>query len=203
LEITPYGFESFRIQGKTIDLLINPIDGAKVGWKVPQISPELILITSEKDYTDVSRAKGEVMAFDRPGEYEIHGAQIRGLAAGPASTAYIIELDDLTVAYLGELADTPSEAIVEAASDSDLLFVPVGGGPVLGAKQAADAVSQISPKVVIPTHYAAKGLKLSGYEPLDPFLKEIGIKGRNETKFKLTRRDLPEELELVILEPGK
>lgn len=203
MDITPYGFESFRLQGKTIDLLINPVDGAKVGWKAPRIEPELILTTSEKDYTDLSRAKGEIMTFDRPGEYEIHGAKIRGLQAGAAVTAYVMELDDLTVVYLGEIAEAPGDALLEAASDADVLFVPVGGGDVLSAKGAAEIVSQISPKIVIPTHYKTNELKLSGYEALDPFLKEIGIKPRAEGRLKVTRRDLPEELELVVLEPGK
>jgi L-ascorbate metabolism protein UlaG (beta-lactamase superfamily) len=74
----------------------------------------------------------------------------------------------------------------------------VGGTYTLDAKKAAEVVSQIEPRIVVPMHYALPGvnLKIAGVEP---FVKEIGIKPLKEDKLKLSRKDLPqEEMELVL-----
>lgn len=201
MEVTAYGFESFRLQGKSLDILINPIDSAKTGYKAPVVTPDVVLISSEKDYTDQSRAKGEGKVFDRPGEYEIKGSVIHGYKVSDGVTSYLINMDDLRIVYLGEVKGSLSDEVLEELSDADLLFVPVGDHDVLSGKQASEVVSQISPRIVVPTHYKTAALKLSGYQTAETFLHEGGIKCLPETKLKVNRKDLPEELEVVLLEP--
>jgi hypothetical protein len=48
-------------------------------------------------------------------------------------------------------------------------------------------------------HYSVPGLKVE-LDGVDKFIKELGIKPREEDKLKISKRDLPvENMEVVIL----
>jgi L-ascorbate metabolism protein UlaG (beta-lactamase superfamily) len=75
----------------------------------------------------------------------------------------------------------------------------VGGKYTLNAAKAVEVISQLEPRIVIPMHYKIPGIKVD-IDGLDKFIKELGIKPRNEEKLKITKRDLPQEdMELVVL----
>jgi L-ascorbate metabolism protein UlaG (beta-lactamase superfamily) len=198
MEITALGFDSFRITGKQLDIVVNPFDSAKLGLKAPSLSPNLILLSSEQPHRAEVEHSAEQIVIDRPGEYELRGTTVEGIDLGGGVTAYQIAIDGLTVGYLGEIpAETPT-AKLQDLTDTDIIFVPVGGE--LGAKKAAELISKLEPKVIIPTHFATPGVKVEA-EPVDAFLKEMGSKATPESKFKVTTKDLPEEPTVVLLQP--
>jgi L-ascorbate metabolism protein UlaG (beta-lactamase superfamily) len=197
MEISALGFDCFRITGKQLDIVINPYDSAKMGLKLPAVTPDLILFTSEQPYRADAAHSAEQIVVDRPGEYELRGTTVTGIDVGDDVTAYEITIDGLTVGYLGEIGETASSSL-QNLTDSDIIFVPVSGS--IGAKKAADLVSKLEPKVIIPTHFTTPGVKVSA-EPVDTFLKEMGSKAKPEPKFKVTIKDLPEEPTVVLLHP--
>src|SRR5581483_1940842 len=96
------------------------------------------------------------------GEYEVSGASVVGIATyrgeskqpeSGRNVAYVIELEDLRVGHLGGIGHVPTSAQLEEMSNVDILLVPVGGGESLAAPPAAETVSLIEPKLVIPMHY--------------------------------------------------
>ena len=46
--------------------------------------------------------------------------------------------------------------------------MPVGGGPTIGADQAADAAAMLRARVVVPMHYRTE--RIDFLEPVDAFL---------------------------------
>ena len=50
----------------------------------------------------------------------------------------------------------------------DLLFVPVGGGPTIGAAQAAAIAATAGARIVVPMHY--RTARIDFLEPVDEFL---------------------------------
>jgi L-ascorbate metabolism protein UlaG (beta-lactamase superfamily) len=50
----------------------------------------------------------------------------------------------------------------------DLLFVPVGGGPTIGADQAAQITRALAPRWAVPMHYRTAAIDF--LEPADEFL---------------------------------
>ncbi len=54
----------------------------------------------------------------------------------------------------------------------DLLFLPVGGGPTIGAEQAAAIVERLSPRWVVPMHY--RTARIGFLETADAFLERSG-----------------------------
>ncbi len=51
----------------------------------------------------------------------------------------------------------------------DLLFLPVGGGPTIGAEQAAAIVERLSPRWAVPMHYRTP--RIGFLETADGFLE--------------------------------
>ncbi|MDP2726775.1 MAG: MBL fold metallo-hydrolase, partial [Dehalococcoidia bacterium] len=101
---------------------------------------------------------------------------------------------------LGEMNKVPKADLVEAVGDLDVLMVPVGGQVTLDAPTAAETISLLGPKMVIPMHYKAN-LFGPDLEPLDRFLREMGIKEPlPQPKIIVTKSSLPETTQVVVME---
>jgi L-ascorbate metabolism protein UlaG (beta-lactamase superfamily) len=85
--------------------------------------------------------------------------------------------------------------------------VPVGGGNTLYAARAAEVISLLEPKVVIPMYYRHPGLtgELAGIlDPVDKFLRELGVsEPETQDSLKVTRASLTaEDTQVVLLQPS-
>ena len=65
---------------------------------------------------------------------------------------------------------------------------------------AVEIIGQLEPRIVIPMHYKLPGLKAE-LDPVEKFIKELGVEPKREEKLKIAKKDLPVEgMDLVILE---
>jgi len=145
------------------------------------------------------KEKGESMrVITTPGEYEIKDTFIYGIAAamkpkkdsGNGLVIYRIEIDGLSLVFLGAL-DTPLQnGHLEHLEKTDILFIPVGGGSYINAESAQELISQISPKIVIPMCYKIPGAKAE-LDGIDKFYKEMGVKPADVLpRLKISKKDL-------------
>jgi L-ascorbate metabolism protein UlaG (beta-lactamase superfamily) len=148
--------------------------------------------------------------LDGPGEYEVHGCSIQGVAAQAhlheskapkATTIYRLETEDAAIVILGHIYPELSEEQLEALGTVDILIIPVGGnGYTLDAKGAVDMIRAIEPKIVIPTHYAEADVNYEVPQAeLEEFLKELGSEAEAIPKLKLKNAQLPEALTVYQL----
>jgi L-ascorbate metabolism protein UlaG (beta-lactamase superfamily) len=97
----------------------------------------------------------------------------------------------------------PSQAEVEALGTVNVALVPVGGGNSLNAAKAAEVVSLLEPNLVIPMHYATPDGKKVQLDPLNKFLKEMGLGTgavQKQPSLKVTRSSLPDETHVIVLD---
>lgn len=129
-----------------------------------------------------------------PGEYEIGDCKILGIPASQAggpSSVYLIEAEELKIAYLDRLSSMLAEDQIEKLSEPDILFVPTGGAGTLDPKSAERLVALIDPKIVIP---------MLGDIALA--VKQLGGKSEELSQLKITRQTLPPEgRRVVVLKP--
>ncbi len=88
-------------------------------------------------------------------------------------------------------------------SGVDILLTPVGGGSTISASAAAETVSLLGPKLVIPMHYQTPAEKQKDLEPLDRFLKEMGATSaleERQPKLSVTKSTLPQETKVQVLD---
>lgn len=64
---------------------------------------------------------------------------------------YVIELDGVCIYDTGDIDKIPEGEDVKA----DIAFVPIGGTFTMNAKEAADFVNHMKPKVAVPIHYGS------------------------------------------------
>jgi L-ascorbate metabolism protein UlaG (beta-lactamase superfamily) len=95
-----------------------------------------------------------------------------GTARGP-NTIFVFELDGLRVAHFGDFGQSELRAEQAAAIGAiDLLFIPVGDGPTIGAAGAMAIVERLRPRWVVPMHYRTP--RISFLETEEAFVELAG-----------------------------
>ena len=210
MEITWYGYSCFRITERNSASVVTDPYNKKIGLTEPKIKAEVVTVSHEAPgHSNTKIIKG-ARIITGPGEYEIGGAFITGVNTSnnkdkvdqiQSNTAYLIAYESANVCHLGDINNIPSQTHIEALGTVDVILVPVGGGQGLNAAQAAEIISIIEPAIVVPMHYKVPKLKPK-LDPLSRFLKEMGLsRPTAETSIKVTKSSLPDETQVVILEP--
>lgn len=207
MEITWYGLSCFRLtdRGQTT-IITDPYNG-NLGLPPLKIKGDVVTISHDAaGHNDVSAVANLQHSLRGPGEYEIGGVFITGIAThrdsnNPENILYLFNYGGVTIAHLGDMVKVPTQTQIEALEEVNVLLVPVGGGNSLNAGQAAELVSMLEPNIVIPMHYQIPSLKLE-LEDVERFLKEMGVtQPEAESSLKVTSSNIPEETKIVLLEP--
>ena len=202
------GHACFRLRGREATVVTDPYDRS-AGFPPLKLSADVVTISHKhplhSNLEAVQSPAGRLRTVDGPGEYEMAGSLIEGVATYldkqrgkelGKNTAFLIHLDDLSVCHLGALAHTLSSSQIEALKDADVLLVPVGGGTALDATSAAEVVSQLEPRIVIPMYYAPN----QPLETVDRFCKELAVTDLTvQPRLQVTKSSLPEETRVVLL----
>jgi L-ascorbate metabolism protein UlaG (beta-lactamase superfamily) len=141
---------------------------------------DLLLVTHEHlDHNGVEAILGEpAILRSTAGRLESPIGEILAIASehdeqagtqrGP-NTIFVFTLDGLRVAHFGDFGQSElREEQAAAIGEVDLLVLPVGGGPTIGASGASAIVQRLRPKWVVPMHYRTP--KISFLEDAEEFL---------------------------------
>jgi len=209
MEITWLGYSCFRIKGKEITVITDPYPPG-LGYSLGRPQANIVTVSHfhpEHSYTQA--VSGQYKVIKGPGEYELKDTFITGIATWHdaaegqklgKNTVYVLEMEGVTLCHLGDLGHQLSSELVEDVGDIDVLFLPVGGVSTIGGSLAAEIVRRLTPKVAIPMHYKTTTLK-KDLEPLDKFLKEMGIKEQtSQPKLSISRSNLPASTQVIVLD---
>lgn len=215
MQIQYFGLSSFKITTKEATVITDPFHKDS-GLTPPRGAADIIILSDKNNklYCAESGISGEPFKIEDPGEYDIKGVTVTGIPLKQEKgyvTVYLIESEDIKILNLTHIGEfNMKEDEVEGLGDIDILILPVGGNTVLSASAAGKVVSEIEPKIVIPSHYkmsrgAGSGsagadliLDLDGVEK---FVKEMGGKKEEMEKLTIKKKELQEEgTKLVILE---
>jgi L-ascorbate metabolism protein UlaG (beta-lactamase superfamily) len=188
-----YGQSSFLLSGAGATVAIDPFGDMSglaasrgMQWDYPPITgveADLLLVTHEHiDHNGVEAIGGspeilrstagrlaspigEVVAVASE-----HDEQA-GTARGP-NTIFAFSLDGVRVCHFGDFGQSAlREEQAEAIGEVELLIVPVGGGPTIGAGQAHAVVERLAPRWVLPMHYRTP--RIGFLESADAFLAQF------------------------------
>ncbi len=182
--ITYFGEGAFRVQSGETSLLIDSDNN--------RLKADLVLKTSVATDSLIS-AEPSTISF--PGEYEVKGIEVKGIAVTEESTekkvqtAYLVTWEEIKIAFLGGISKQPSADIIEKLNDPDILFIPAGGGNYLEPEAAAKTAKMIEASIVIPSFYKSPA----------EFLKAMGQKSEPQEKLVLKKKDLTAEKNMVVI----
>jgi L-ascorbate metabolism protein UlaG (beta-lactamase superfamily) len=209
-EIRWFGHNCFRIRAREATVVIDPV-GKNTGYAMAKQTADVVLLTHEHPgHANLTAIKPPYQVVRGPGEYEMHDVFITGIrtyhdaengAQNGYNTAYLLEVEGMTVCHVGDLGHALNEDQLEILTGADILMIPVGGGSVITTEQAAETVGLLEPKVVIPMQYATPiGDKKLG--ELEPFCKALGVPvPAADEKLTLRHSELTETMRLVTLQP--
>lgn len=120
----------------------------------------------------------------RSGEYEISG-----ISAEIIDGISILKMEGISIAHLGKRKSSLNDSEKEKLTGLDILFIPIGGGEVMGAKEALEVVSVLEPKVIIPM----------AYSDLSEFCKQEGLCSEPVESYKVVKNSLPQEERQVVI----
>lgn len=183
MDIYFLGFTAVRLRGKKTSIVIDPFDKEKTGIKFEKTEADAVLLTAKNSpQMSIQQIANSRVVIDGPGEYEVGGVSIVGIAASGLTT-YYIKMDGIALLHPGALQKKLSENELDRYPNVDIFFAPPEG---------ADMVSKLEPKVVIPINFG---------DNISRLLKELGKEGtKPATKLSITKDKLPAELEVVVLE---
>jgi L-ascorbate metabolism protein UlaG (beta-lactamase superfamily) len=193
---------------------MDPCDRS-TGYAIGRQSADIVTASRrdlEHHFTDALTPPYRLL--DAPGEYEISGMLLNavqtergrkkdGTEARPRNVAFVVQLDDLRVCHLGALDHTPTQDLIEELSDIDVLLTPVGGHGALDAAGAAEVISLLQPRLVVPLRYQTEASAVE-LDPLEPFIKQLGRAAPDlQARLSVSRSTLPEDTQVVVLDYRK
>ena len=192
MRIEWYGQAAFRLSGDQATVFIDPfgdmsaIAGRGIQWEYPPIegvTADLVLVTHEhRDHNAVEAIGGDPPVLrSTAGRLESPIGEVVAIASehdeaagterGP-NTIFVFDLDGIRIAHFGDFGQREfREEQAAAVGSPDLVFLPVGGGPTIGAEQAAAIVERIQPSWVVPMHYRTPLVNFR--DPPDAFLERM------------------------------
>lgn len=218
MDITWLGHSCFKLKGKQLVVITDPFDPSMVGLPLAKQQTDIVTYSHghpDHHYGDVlkPRTDKEIFVVEGPGEYEVSGIFVEGLgvfhdtkqgAERGKNTIYKITIDDVRVVHLGDLGHDLSDTLIEEIGTIDVLLVPVGGVYTIAHTTAAQIVSKLEPRIVVPMHYKVEGMKEDVFgemKGVTDFLKLMGdVKATPQPKLTVTAGSLPEIMQVVVLE---
>lgn len=147
---------------------------------IPRLQPDLLLITHEHFDHSAQEAlaapkfviRSTAGRFETPiGEVVAIASEhdpVAGTQRGP-NAIFVFSLDGMRVCHFGDFGQRtlrPEQAA--AIGKVDLLLLPVGGGPTIGADAAYALCGELSADFVLPMHYRTPAINF--LETADAFL---------------------------------
>ncbi len=208
VEITWLGHACVRIRTKQAAVLMDPYERSG-GLDMGRPTADIVTVShDDPKHNHLPGVKGQPLVIDGPGEYEVQGVQILGVATSlrpseEGATAgrnvvYLLEAEGLHVAHLGGLGAQLTAAEAEPLTNADILILPIAEG-TLEPEQAARTVRMLEPAITIPVGYRTDG----DQDPrLKAFLAAVGIEPEAPVaKLTVQGRGLGDSQRIVLLEP--
>jgi L-ascorbate metabolism protein UlaG (beta-lactamase superfamily) len=190
MRIRWFGQSAFLLTGSEGAVMLDPIGDTaafrgRVRFDYPPVTgvaADLVLVTHDhRDHNGAAGIEGDPAVIAVAGTHaspigEVVGVagehdEVAGTRRGP-NTLFAFDLDGIRVAHFGDHGQSVLRAEQAVALGRiDLLFVPVGGGPTVGAEGAAAIVERLDPRWVVPMHYRTPAVDF--LEPVEPFLERF------------------------------
>ena len=211
MEISWLGHSCFRIKGKQATVITDPYP-PDLGYSLGKLTANIVTVSHQHPgHSYVQGINSEPRLITGPGEYEISGVLITGIATfhdqeqgrkRGKNTVYLMEVDEVSVCHLGDLGHVLEESQLEQIGSVDVLMIPVDGYFTIDIDTAKTIISQLAPKIVFPMHYRTERLKTTGpiYTEEDIVNGFKNVKKLEQSHLVVDNEVLDQEQQIIILD---
>ena len=202
MDIAWYGHAAFRLRGREASVVNDPCP-PESGFRLNRPAADIVTISNPSErhawFDGVTiETSGLRRPLNAPGEYEVKRVLATGVPTpgpeGGRNVAYVITIDNVIVAHLGDLRGMPSAAALEELQRANVCLLPIGGGELLDPELAAEIVGQLATPLIIPMLYQPEGEgPQTGLGELAPFLRAMGasVDAPSDNHVNVTPSSLP------------
>ena len=217
MQVEWYGQSAFRMSAGGQTVFIDPFGdvsllasrGLEFNYPaIEGVDADLLLVTHEhRDHNGVDVIGGDPTVLrSTAGKLESPLGEVvavasehdeeAGTARGP-NTIFVFSLDGVRVAHFGDFGQSSlRDAQAAAIGQVDLVFLPVGDGPTIGAEQAAEIAESLGAKWIVPMHYRTE--RVNFLEPVDAFVERMANVERVVSP-RFDTEDLPDAKPLAVV----
>ena len=209
MEIVWLGHSSFRIRAREATVITDPCPPS-TGYTIGKPTADVVSLShAHDDHTYLKAIAGKPIVIDSPGEYEISGTFLtaiptyhdgeKGGELGK-NLVFVIEMEGIKICHLGDLGHVPTADQAEGMTGADVLMIPVGGDSTIDGAKAAEIVSTLDARIIIPMHYKTPVTK-GDLESADRFLKEMQSTAvQAQPKLSLSYNTVPSDTQVILLD---
>ncbi len=175
MQVEWYGQSAFRLEADGKAVFIDPFGdmsgltaarGIQFDYPVIEgVEADLVLVTHEhRDHNAVELISGSPTVLrSTAGRLESPIGEVLAVASehdpaagterGP-NTIFVFDFGGVRVAHFGDFGQASlREEQASAIGNVDVLFIPVGGGPTIGAAAAKEIAGRLGARLIVPMHY--------------------------------------------------
>ncbi|MCX8131790.1 MAG: MBL fold metallo-hydrolase [Clostridia bacterium] len=149
-------YTSFRIRtSKDITIITDPYEMDE------DIEADIVTESHQHlDHCDVSRIKGSYKLFTDPGEYNVKGINIAGIAGhhnvgdmAGTNNIFVFDIDGIRIAEFASQGQEPDEEMYKKISSADVLILQLfDGNGKLTLEECRKITTRLKSKIIIPAH---------------------------------------------------
>ena len=223
MNITWYGHAAFGISGTNLDgkpvrIILDPYNYPECGGYLPiDEEADIVSISHEnrRYHSDTSAILGDFQLFNgldyagstRTGcgvEFSAHQVYESPAGDGP-NTLVKFQLEEMTVAHLGDLGHPLDPVGCQFLEDCDILLALAGGPPTIALPDLRELIKSVRPHLVIPMHYKTPKVNLNLLS-LEAFLVAFAgfpVEKIGSSSLAVTRATLPKPVTLCTLQHAR
>lgn len=175
LWITWFGHSCFKLTYGDYSLVIDPYKDGKVpGLKPLSINADEVFCSHDhEDHNYVRAVKLKQTKALSPFHvtkiqcaHDEDGGKKRGM-----NLIHVFEAEGLRVAHFGDLGSALEKEQINEIGKLDVAMIPVGGFFTIDAKNAAELIDILKPRIVIPMHYKTEEWGFDQLAKVEDFIR--------------------------------
>ena len=217
MKIKWYGHAAFLITSdQGVRVITDPYEpggfGGAIGYGSIPDGANIVLISHDHgDHNYVEGLRGKPQIVKGTGSHRVKNLEFKGIVAyhdgnkgaerGP-NTIFCFQIDGLRLCHLGDLGHVPTEQEARQIGPVDLLLIPIGGVYTIDPAQAMQTAQRLEPRITIPMHYKTPKCNFPLAKVEDFTSGRAAVKLLNGSELEIRKETLPQNPEIIVLQPA-
>ncbi len=218
MKIQWLGHAAFLLETRDgVRIVMDPYEsgsyGGALGYGPIDTEADIVTVSHDQheDHNYTSTVKGDPVITKGPGRDTVKGIEIKrvhtfhdesGGKERGENFVFCLKVDGMLVCHMGDLGHVLSNEQVAEIGRPDVMLIPVGGTFTVGPAEASRVADQLKPRVVIPMHYKTPKCAFP-IEEVGAYLEgKSAVRKVGDSTVEIDKDSLPDETEIVVLEPA-
>ncbi len=195
-------------------IVIDPFEHTeRIRYDATFDEADIVLVThNHGDHANIDAVPGDHRVVQGVGTQAVRGMPFLGIGSyhdkaegaerGP-NTIFVFEVDGVRIAHLGDQGCELEASQIAMLTGVNLMIAPIGGGFTLEPELIWKLAEEVQPNIFVPCHFKTEDIDLP-FITVDEFVADKdNIRLLGSSEIDLTGDDLPEPIEVLVMERSR